>query len=122
MRFEVECFENVDAFGRNGATPYRGPGFDAAFPFHTAPLRRVANLTVEADTSMGAADEAFVIANAPWEPQDAEGRTWPHHQVRSMCSTDVVVVHTPDGTVAYGCLSVGWATLPQLPLNVVAAL
>jgi hypothetical protein len=121
MRFQVECFENVDAFGSRDSI-YAVGWTQEDFPFHTAPLRRVVNLNVEANTSEGAAEAAFEIGNAPWNPTDTEGVAWPHNEVRSMSSTDVVVVHTPDGPVAYGCLSVGWKRLPQLPLNIVAAL
>lgn len=106
MRFPVECFENVEAFSKFYDTAEK-------FDDHTVfGLRRVANLTIEAPDAMTAANDAFEIANAPWEPADAEGVTWDHQRVRSMSSGDVVVVHTPDGPVAYGCLFIGWATLP----------
>lgn len=121
MRFQVECFENVDAFGHPDS-PHAAWFVKEDFPFATAPLRRVMNLTVEAETSEGAADEAFHIGNAPWNPADSEGNIWSHNSVRSMSSSDVVLVHTPDGPVAYGCLSVGWLRLEQMPLNIVAAL
>ncbi len=121
MRFQVECFENVEAFVPFDS-PYRQRGVTyETFPFDTAPLRRVMNLTVEAETSMGAADEAFHIGNAPWSPADAEGVAW-DPSVRSMSSSDVVLVHTPDGPVAYGCLSFGWKRLERLPLSIEAAL
>lgn len=122
MRFNVECFENVDAFGNRGSIHNAIGVTGESFPFATAPLRRVMNLTVEAENSGGAADLAFHIANAPWNPADAEGVVWPHHRIRSMSSSDVVLVHTPDGPVAYGCLSFGWKRLEYLPQSIVAAL
>jgi hypothetical protein len=118
MQFQVECFENVEAF--------RGNIFDDSDKtrrrFHDAPLRRVMNLVVEADTAEDAPEVAYDIGNAPWNPTDAEGVAWDHKNVRSMSGGDVVVVHTPDGPVAYGCLFMGWLRLSQLPLNIVAAL
>lgn len=130
MRFQVECFENVDAFGVNRTKwLFAKNEYDrdedkseAVEAFRTNAFRRVANLTVEANTAQGAADAAFEIANAPWEPEDLEGVRWPHQSVRSMSSGDVVLVHTPDGPVAYGCLFIGWLRLPQLPESIVAAL
>lgn len=121
MKFQVECFENVEAFGHRDSI--HAAGFvQEDFPFHTAPLRRVMNLMVEANTSEGAAQEAWEIGNAPWNPTDVEGVAWDHQNVRSMSGSDVVLVHTPDGPVAYGCLSMWWLRLEQLPLNIVAAL
>lgn len=120
MRFTVECFENVDAFTRLW-TDAEG-AVEARERFHDAPLRRVMNLTIEADRVTAVPDEAFEIANAPWNPTDAEGVEWDHANIRSMSSGDVVVVHTPDGPVAYGCLFMGWLRLTNLPLSVEVAL
>jgi len=119
MRFQVECFENVEAFTLDAPTIWTDQHVDR---FIKAPLRRVANLVIEADTSNDVLGTAWEIGNAPWNPTDADGVAWPHDKVRSMSSGDVVVVHTPDGTVAYGCLWFGWTPLPQLPLSVAAAM
>src|SRR4029079_8922552 len=120
MQFQVECFENVEAFSRLW-TAAEGAA-EARERFHDAPLRRVMNLNVEAKSAEDAADAVWEIGNAPWDPTDAEGVAWDHRSVRSMSSGDVVVVHTPDGPVAYGCLFAGWLRLETLPLNIVAAL
>jgi len=130
MEFQVECFENVDVFTvRDAKVPFLANAYDpeqdmtsATNGFMYAPLRRVMNLRVEAERAEYAADVAFEIANAPWQPHDLDGVMWDHERIRSMSSGDVVLVHTPDGPVAYGCLFMGWLRLERLPHGSVAAL
>lgn len=120
MQFKVECYENTSMF--NPEVPER------PFIVHkedvpwvlAQPMRLVVTLTVEAENSNEAADVAFEIGNAPWEPADVNGVVWPHRAARSMSSGDVVVVHTPDGMVANVCLFAGWARSTAYPLAISA--
>ena len=113
MRFTVECYENPDAFQNIWTEQTANKVLGSA-------LRLVQGFEVEAESAQGAADEAFAIANAPWNPEDALGQTWDHTRVRSMSSGDVVVVHTPDGPVGYVCLFAGWTTVEPWLLKIAA--
>jgi hypothetical protein len=81
-------------------------------------LTTVGTLTVEAEGSRAAAEEACVAGNTPGET--AESRRYDAWGVRSLSVGDVVVVTTPDGAAAYECHICGWRTLDLRDYTVVA--
>jgi hypothetical protein len=112
MHFKVECYEHPMPFRQLWLN------HQDAEDIYGTPLRLVHGFVVEADSAEGAAQVAWEIGNAPWEPTDYLGQKWDHTKVRSMSSGDVVVVETPDGHVGYLCLSIGWTTVEPWRLNI----
>lgn len=111
MRFQIACYENTNAFTREAPFPIIDKPEVLAW-LKTSDLVLAARFAVEASSAEEAADVAFAIGNDPSEPADLDGHRWDHTNYRSMSSGDVVLVRTPDGPVAYACLSIGWKALP----------
>ena len=126
MRFDVTVLLNTTPAGADEDCPpvheeslaifVRAVGDPRLRPADT--LTTVGTLTVEAENSGAAAEEAFVAGNAPYDtPQVRQYTSW---GVRSLSVVDVVVVATPDGPAAYECDSFGWRTLDLRDYTVVA--
>ena len=123
MRYTVECYENQSLFNpevqeRDRRVLFITPD-DAAWAVRQ-PNLLVHVFVVEAESAQHAADKAFEIAGAPWNPADTLGATWDHTKVRSMCSGDNVWVHTPDGMVGYTCMGFGWNAFTPADMNIAA--
>jgi hypothetical protein len=108
MRYTVEAYENQSLFKGEPGTPVLFTDPEHAAWAVAQPTAHVCILNVEASSVEGAANAAFEIANAPWEPADLTGATWPHRRSRSMSSGDIVYVRTPNGNVGFVCMSFGW--------------
>ena len=110
-RYSVECFETTTLFERVEGRPviFRTQA-DAAWAARQ-PKRLVVTLDVECEKPSDAADLAFEIGNAPWEPTDERGIAWPHGSARSLSSGDVVIVRGSGPATAIVCMSFGWQTV-----------
>lgn len=71
------------------------------------PLARAYEGTIEAENIHDVPEHAFVLLNQDDRPNA--------HQAPSLSVGDVVVVHTPDGDIAYKCEKIGFEVLDEVP-------
>jgi hypothetical protein len=119
MRYTVECYENQSLFKGEPGSPILFTNEQHAAWAAVQPNLLVALLSVDADTPESAADKAFEIANAPWNPTDSVGFAWPHDRIRSMSSGDSVLVRNSATFEAFVCGSWGWLPVRRYDLNIV---
>lgn len=122
MLYTVECYENQSLFRGEPNAPFLFTEREHASWAIAQPNLLVAVLSVEADSAEDAANKAFEIANAPWNPTDSMGFAWPHDRIRSMSSGDAVVVTNSAVLAGFVCGSWGWLPFRRYDLNIVRAI